>query len=212
MVNKLLKNTHVLALTAFVVVIVISLAYANEQAQSSIEATTILNANATQNSNSSSSKQAGAVSAGDKSFVLDAAMGGMTEVEIGKLAMQQGMSDGVKQFGKTLVDDHSAANAELTQIASAKGITLPTELDAKHRANVTKLSKMSGASFDQAFAKAMVSDHTKDVAKFQRQSTSGRDADIKGFATKTLPTLKNHLAMAKALNVKPATTARKKGN
>lgn len=139
------------------------------------------------------------MSSQDRNFIMDAAMGGMEEVELGKVAAQQGMSAEVKQFGQRMVDDHSQANSELMSLASSKGITLPTELDQKHRSEVTKLSGMSGADFDREYTKMMVSDHRKDVSEFEKQSTRGTDADLKAFATKTLPTLREHLRMAEAL-------------
>jgi putative membrane protein len=109
------------------------------------------------------------------------------------------MSDAVKQFGQRMVDDHGQANSELMSLASSKGMTLPTELDAKHREQVTKMSAMTGADFDRAYVKMMVSDHRKDVSEFEKQSTRVTDADLKAFATKTLPTLQEHLRMAEAL-------------
>ena len=142
----------------------------------------------------------GAMSSQDRDFIMEAAMGGMMEVELGRLAAQQGMSEAVKQFGQRMVDDHSKANTELMSIASTKGITLPTALDDKHREHVTKLSAMSGAEFDRAYMKMMVNDHNKDVKAFERQSTRGADADLKAFAGKTLPTLQEHLQMAKTLD------------
>ena len=135
----------------------------------------------------------------DRNFIMDAAMGGMMEVELGRVAAQQGMSDAVKQFGQRMVDDHSKANSELMSLASSKGITLPTELDAKHREHVTKMSAMSGADFDREYGKMMLSDHRKDVSEFEKESTRGTDADLKAFATKTLPTLQEHLRLAEAL-------------
>ena len=126
-------------------------------------------------------------------------MGGMMEVELGRLAAQQGMSEAVKQFGQRMVDDHTKANSELMTLASSKGITLPTALDEKHQKDVTKLSGLSGADFDRAYMKMMVNDHNKDVKNFEKQSTRGADADLKAFAGKTLPTLQEHLQMARAL-------------
>jgi putative membrane protein len=140
------------------------------------------------------------LSSQDRDFVMDAAMGGLMEVELGRLAAQQGTSEAVKQFGQRMVDDHSKTNTELMTLASSKGITLPTQLDEKHRAGVTKLSAMSGAGFDRAYAKMMLSDHKKDVKAFEKQSTKGSDADLKAFATTALPTLREHLQMAQALN------------
>ena len=170
------------------------------------------NANRSQNSNKSanrnmrgnsnaSGERAGManMTSQDHNFIMDAAMGGMMEVELGRVAAEKGMSEAVKKFGQRMVDDHSQANSELMSLASSKGITLPTELDAKHRAEVTKFSAMSGAELDREYAKMMVSDHRKDVSEFEKESTRGTDADLKAFASKTLPTLQEHLRMAEAL-------------
>src|SRR6185436_13995923 len=135
----------------------------------------------------------------DRNFLMDAAEGGMMEVELGRVAAQNGASDAVKQFGQKMVDDHGAANTELMSIATSKGVTLPTELDEKHKAHVTKLSSMTGAEFDREYSKMMLSDHNKDVSEFEKESTRGTDPDLKAFAAKTLPTLQQHLEMAKAL-------------
>jgi putative membrane protein len=140
----------------------------------------------------------------DREFLKDAAMGGLMEVELGRVAAAQGTSDAVKQFGQRMVDDHTKANTELMTLASGKGITLPTQLDEKHREHVTKLQGMSGADFDRAYSKMMLSDHKKDVSAFEKESTKGTDADLKAFATTALPTLREHLQMAQALNPAPA--------
>jgi putative membrane protein len=139
------------------------------------------------------------MSSQDRNFLMDAAMGGMMEVELGKLAVQNGATDAVKQFGQRMVDDHSKANTELMSLASSKGVTLATELDAKHKDHVTKLSGRTGAEFDREYVKMMVSDHNKDVSEFEKQSRKGADPDLKAFASRTLPTLQEHLQMAKAL-------------
>jgi putative membrane protein len=141
---------------------------------------------------------ANSLAGGDKAFVQKAAVGGMAEVELGKLAQQKGSNDQVKQFGTHMVEDHSKANSELKQIASSKGVTLPTDLDAAHKNKMAKMQKLSGAQFDRAYMAEMVADHKKDVADFRKQSTSGKDSDLKGFAAKTLPTLEDHLKMAQS--------------
>jgi putative membrane protein len=115
---------------------------------------------------------------------------------MGKLAQQKGGSEQVKQFGSRMVDDHTQANNELMKVATGKGLTLPTDLDAKHKSKVEKLQKLSGAQFDRAYMDDMVADHKQDVADFEKESKSGRDSDLKGFAAKTLPTLQDHLKMA----------------
>ncbi|MDT7808125.1 MAG: putative rane protein [Acidobacteriota bacterium] len=146
----------------------------------------------------------------DQRFAMEAAMGGLMEVELGRVAAQKGASDEVRQFGQRMVDDHSKGNADLMQVASAKGMTLPTALDAKHQAEMQKLSAMSGAKFDKEYVRMMVKDHREDVAEFQKEASRGMDADIKSFAARTLPTLQEHLQMIQRISDKMM--LRKSGN
>jgi putative membrane protein len=137
---------------------------------------------------------------GDRQFVEKAAMGGMMEVQLGQLAQQKAENAQVKQFGARMVTDHGKANDELKQIASAKGMQLPASVDAKHMADLRKLQSMQGADFDREYMRHMVADHKKDIAEFQKQAKSGKDADLKGFASKSLPTLQEHLKLAQGVN------------
>lgn len=139
-----------------------------------------------------------------KNFVLKAAKGGLAEVEFGRLAAEKATDPDVKQFGQKMVDDHSKANDELKTIAQQKGIALPTELDAKDKRTRDHLAKLSGAAFDRAYMSDMVKDHTKDVAEFRKESKSGKDSDVKAFAGKTLPTLEEHLKLAREDHAKVA--------
>lgn len=145
---------------------------------------------------------AGALAAADRTFAMHAAQGGLMEVELGKVAASNASSADVKQFGQRMVDDHGKANTELSSWASKNSVTLPTELDAKNKAEQARLSKLSGAAFDSAYMKLMVADHNKDVAEFQRASKTTKDADLKSWVTKTLPTLQEHQTMAKEINAK----------
>lgn len=131
-----------------------------------------------------------------QAFMHQAAIGGLAEVELGRLASEKASSDEVKQFGQRMVTDHSKANTELQTLAQKKGVTLPTELDAKHKKTVEKLSKLSGAAFDRAYMDEMRKDHKKDVSAFKQQSTSGSDPEVKSWAAATLPTLQEHMQMA----------------
>ena len=135
----------------------------------------------------------------DKKFMISAAQGGMAEVELGRLAVQHGGSDAVKQFGQHMIDDHTKANTTLMQIASQKQVTLPKTLNAKDKALKTHLSKLSGTTFDQEYISDMVKDHQQDIAEFQHEADQGRDPDVKSFASSTLPTLKMHLSMAQSV-------------
>jgi len=136
----------------------------------------------------------------DHAFVMEAAQGGMAEVALGRLAGEKASNDRVKQFGQRMVDDHSKANDELKALAQTKNISLPTALDAKHKATEDRLSKLSGAAFDRAYIQEMVADHKKDVADFQKESKSGGDSEVKAWAAKTLPTLEEHNKMVQEIS------------
>jgi putative membrane protein len=137
------------------------------------------------------------VGSADMAFAQKAAQGGMAEVKLGQLAVRNGASDQVKQFGQRMVDDHSKAGDELKGLASQENLTLPTSVNAKDQATIDRLQNLKGAAFDKAYMRDMVKDHQADIADFQKEANSGADAGLKSFATKTLPTLQEHLRMAK---------------
>ena len=136
------------------------------------------------------------LSHGDKKFIEDAAQGGMAEVQLGQLAAQKAQSADVKQFGQKMVDDHTKANDQLKQVAASKGVELPADLKSDAKREHDKLSKLNGADFDREYMKHEVSDHKKDVKDFQKEAKSAKDADVKSFASETLPTLQQHLQLA----------------
>ena len=137
--------------------------------------------------------------ANDRDFVAKAAVGGSTEVALGKMALQRGTEEQVKQFAKTMVDDHTAANQELLTLAGRKQIPVPREVDAKHQKAVEQLSRLQGSEFDRAYARQMVKDHEETVALFKGEAERGQDPELKALANKLLPKLQNHLTMARRL-------------
>jgi putative membrane protein len=157
------------------------------------------------------SKAASGLAAADQAFAKEAATGGMAEVDLGKLAASKATNPDVKQFGQRMVDDHGKASDELKSWASQKNVTLPTDLDAKHKAEHARLEKLSGEAFDRAYMMSMVADHNKDVAQFQRESKAAKDPDLKAWVTKTLPTLQDHQKSAKDISAKVHGSAAKTG-
>src|SRR5262245_56810317 len=136
----------------------------------------------------------------DRAFLTEAASAGLMEVELGRVATTHAASERVKQLGQRMIDDHRKANADMKKFATRESITLPDTMMEDHREMTTRLSKLQGPAFDQAYMQAMVKDHEEDVAKFREQARSAADPDVKAFATKTLPTLENHLRMAKEIS------------
>jgi putative membrane protein len=143
-----------------------------------------------------------AVSSIDKSFMKDAAEGGIAEIELGQLAVDKASDPAVKRFGQRMVDDHTKANEKLKKIAAAKNVELPTEIGVKDKATKLRLEHLSGADFDKAYMSDMVSDHKSDIQAFQKESDKGQDSDVKDFVTQTLPTLQSHLKEAQSVSAK----------
>ena len=134
---------------------------------------------------------------GDAKFIKEVAGGNLAEVKLGELAQQRAASDSVREFGKRMATDHQKALDELSQLASQKGVAMPTALDRGHQRRYDKLAKLSGPDFDRAYMKEMVRDHAKDVKAFQKEANAGKDPDAKAWAAKTLPTLQEHQQQAK---------------
>jgi putative membrane protein len=129
----------------------------------------------------------------DTVFADKAAIGGMAEVALGKMAAAKGASAAVKDFGSMMVMDHGKANAELMEITKKENITLPAGLDAEHQAKSDSLSKLSGKAFDKAYVAAMVEGHQKTLALMQSEASGGKNVALKAFAAKTAPVVQTHL-------------------
>jgi putative membrane protein len=147
-------------------------------------------------------KTSGKATSTETAFIKKAADGGMTEVALGKVAEQNGQSDEVKKFGEQMVTDHGKANDTLKSVASDMGVTVPDQPSSTHQTTVDTMSKKSGDAFDKAYISAMISDHQKDIAEFEKARSQVSNADLKKFIDDTLPVMKHHLEMAKSMKTK----------
>jgi putative membrane protein len=136
-----------------------------------------------------------AVEPSEAKFATEAAVGGMAEVALGKLALEKSTNTQVKEFATMMVSDHGKANEELMAIAKMKNITLPMTVDADHQKKMDDLSKKTGADFDKDYVSAMVDGHKSTLKLMQDEAKDGKDADLKAFAGKTAPVVQAHLTM-----------------
>jgi putative membrane protein len=140
------------------------------------------------------------VARGDRKFIEQAAEGGMFEVQAAQLAAAKATDPQVKSYASMLVDHHTAANNELVQIANARGVELPAAPPRGKRKDIEQLGKKSGAEFDREFVREVgLKAHEKDIKLFEKASKDVKDAQLKAFVDKTLPTLREHLAQAQKL-------------
>jgi len=142
-----------------------------------------------------------------RSFIEEMAVVGTAEVQLGRMAAERASDPGVKAFGQMMVTDHTQAGNELKQVASQMSVSLPTQLDAKHRELADKLSKLQGSSFDREYINAMVEGHQEVAAKLRAHTGSHsasdtHDAALTQWATQALPTVERHLMRARELQQK----------
>jgi putative membrane protein len=123
----------------------------------------------------------------------------MTEIDTSKLALSRSDNIQVKTFAQHMIDDHSKAGQELSDLAMAKGVILPAEIDSKDQKVIDELSSKSGQQFDRAYAELQVTAHKEAIAVDQDEADNGIDPDTKAMAAKLLDTLKMHLSMAQQL-------------
>lgn len=138
----------------------------------------------------------------DADFAVEAANGGMAEVALGQLAQTKATNAEVKAFAAKMITDHTKANEKMMALAKQKNVTLPATVGNDEQKIMDDLSKKTGADFDKAYVKAMVEDHDKDVKMFEKEAKDGKDADVKSYASTTLPVLKMHQSMIKGIDQK----------
>ena len=149
------------------------------------------------------------LSKNDHTFMIEAARGGLMEVQVAQMAQQKAASDDVKQYARQLEQDHSKANEKLKAIAQERGVQLPTDL-GQHQTQVQSLNALSGEEFDRQFMKMQVQHHKKDVKQFSKQSKNSIDTDLREFAAGNLPTLEQRLRQAQTLASQTGTRSRSK--
>jgi putative membrane protein len=142
----------------------------------------------------------------DAEFMKDAARGGIAEVKMGESGLSNGESQGVKDFSKRLIDDHTKANQELEKLAIRKGVILPDGVSEQHKTMLQHLSSLKGREFDAAVQQHAVEEHKRNIEKFKAASEKSKDPEVRSFAEKALPMLQRHLEMAQ--NLSSATTSR----
>ncbi len=132
----------------------------------------------------------------DKQFLVTAAKTDMTEAHEGQMAESQASRADVKDFAKTLVDDHTASYTQLSALAAKTGVAIPKGINVAQNRTVVQLVHLKGDRFDRQFTSDEIAAYRQMLATFKREAQQGRDPDVKAYATKTIPTLQKELQLA----------------
>ncbi|WP_400192603.1 DUF4142 domain-containing protein [Hymenobacter sp. B81] len=133
----------------------------------------------------------------DPEFMMSAAHSDQNEIQLSKLALEKGVTGMAKQHADMMIKDHTKSTADLKAIAQKKQVTLPTDMDAEHKAIADEMRKLSGKDFEQRYLMQMVMDHQKTLNTLNAHAAMTQDADVKGFIAKVTPVVQNHLDMSK---------------
>jgi len=110
----------------------------------------------------------------------------------------------------TLIEKEPVRTREGTPVAAgetARGAYAVNDASSQDRRDsYDSLQALTGKSFEDAYLKHEVESHTRAVAKFEKANRDLPDGELRQFVQSTLPTLRNHLAMAKRMA--PADAAR----
>lgn len=155
-----------------------------------------------------------APSRADQKLIKDMAMANLAEIEAGRMAQGKTQSDQVKNFAQQMIDDHTKALGEVQQLAQAKGVALPTELDRMHKRKAERMAALSGDAFDRAYmAQAGLADHKATHSLLQKVQSQAKDPDVKALAARTMPVVDQHLSSAQQLHKDTARgSSRTQGN
>jgi putative membrane protein len=133
----------------------------------------------------------------DKEFMMTAAHSDQNEIQQSKMALAKGVTGMAKEMANKMIADHTKSTADLKAIAAKKGVTLPTDMDAEHKAMAPAMEKLSGKDFEAKYISQMQADHQKTANTMRAHEKMTQDADLKAFIGKTVPVVEQHLGMAK---------------
>jgi putative membrane protein len=135
----------------------------------------------------------------DSSFLAMAAQADMTMAHIGQMAEERGANGKVKEFAKSLVQDHTNDYRSLSDVAMKTGDSIPKAIDKKNEITISALDRYKGKAFDHAFLERQSAEHEKLITAFKHEAEHGSNPAIKDYANKSLPTIERHLHDAQDL-------------
>jgi putative membrane protein len=153
------------------------------------------------------------MSKADQKMMNELAQANLAEVKAGEMALQKSQNPEVKAFAQKMVDDHGAALKDLQTLAQAKGVTLPTEMDSKHKRMSTSMEKLSAERFDKTYiSQGGVVDHKKTSKLVRDIQSKAKDSDLKAMAAKLQPTIDEHMKTAQGMKGKTETRSGASGS
>lgn len=137
----------------------------------------------------------------DQDFLTSAANSNQFEIALGTQAVKQSENEDIKRYGQMLIDDHTKVLEELKEAAVAKKLEVPEAMEEREASMLKSMSQLSGAAFDRVFKEIAINTHEYAIALFEKAAHTLNDTEFRTWASQKIPSLKNHLERAKALEI-----------
>jgi putative membrane protein len=141
----------------------------------------------------------------DKQFLRTAVEAGIADVKLGSLAVEKGSPD-VKTVGQQMIDDHTAMNKGMGDVADSMGVMLPRKMNKDDEAEYQKLMGLSGKDFDTEYLSYILKIHRENLHSFYMEASASSDTGLQAEITKSMMTMRQHLGIiAKAATAESIT-------
>ena len=134
----------------------------------------------------------------DTAFAQKVAASNAAELELSRIAYVRARSPQVRAFARQLLIDHRDMSINLDNFALERGHLIAWEIQPEMASTIERLRTLDGPAFDRAYMDVMVDAHSKSVTTLETQAASGRETA--SLANASLPTVRHHLEMARALD------------
>ncbi len=144
----------------------------------------------------------------DQQFLREAYDHASEQLAIGELATRQGQSDQVKKIGSQIVTDETNSLQKLRKLAEKEGLTLPQAPPQQDMSTVSRLTKLNGKQFDDAFLSQVRARDNHALQSFQQESKAGKNESLKSYASEQVQVIRGQLDQIKTgvANMQKGTT------
>jgi putative membrane protein len=129
-----------------------------------------------------------------EAFITGLTLNDLYQIEAGKIAEAKGQSQGVKDYGKWVVGDHTEMTNQMKHIFAATKTKIPTELGARGKRMIADLNAAAPEAFDKLYLSQQQTTQAAELTLLSAYAEGGESSDIKPAAAKAVPKIKAHLA------------------
>ena len=139
---------------------------------------------------SQQSQQTGHV---DTNFLFKASRNGLAQTAFARLAQTKAADPKLRSLAENVLHDHATIDEQLAAFAQARGVALTDVMDPEDQRFDHQLQSLNGFMFDRAYIERQLQAQTMAMQEFQAEADSGKDAELRDFARRTLPALQSNL-------------------